>query len=87
MASVEAVREGRIGFDHLLQLARCRDALGGVFDEPVMLAQAQEMSVGKLHHVCQQARHAAEPELVAAEQAASRPSGAGSSCSSTRTGW
>jgi hypothetical protein len=69
MDSVAAVREGRIGFDHLIHEARTREALDGVFDEATMLAQAEEVSVGKFFHVCEQARHAAKPKQVAEEQA------------------
>ena len=66
--SVAAVREGRIGFDHLVKEARTREALEGVFDEATMLAQAQEVSVGRFNYVCERARHAARPKQVAQEQ-------------------
>jgi hypothetical protein len=67
--SVAALRAGKIGFDHLILEARTRESLKGVFDETTMLAQAEEVSVGKFFHVCEQARHAARPKQVAEEQA------------------
>ena len=66
--SVQAVREGRIGFDHLAKEARTREELHGVFDEATLLAQAQEVSVGRFTHICEKARHAARPKQVAQEQ-------------------
>lgn len=68
-ASIEALRESRIGFGHLVKLARLREAVGPAFDEPALLEQAEESSVGRFHYICQQARHQADAAAVAAEQA------------------
>jgi hypothetical protein len=68
-ASVDAMAEGRIGFGHLVKLARTKEALLLRFDEPALLAEAEQASVGRFHFICEQARHAATPKRVAEEQA------------------
>ena len=68
-ASVEALRESRIGFGHLVKMARLKEAAGPRFDEPAMLEQAEQCSVGRFHHLCEQARHQADAEAMALEQA------------------
>lgn len=72
--TVEAIVEGKVGFGHLVVMARTADALvasptARVFDEQRLLAQAMENSVGKFHHICRHLRHAADPKGYAATQA------------------
>jgi hypothetical protein len=68
-ASVSALGAGKIGFGHLVKLARSAVALGQGFDEAAMLKLAEKHSVGRFHHICEHARHAARPQQVADEQA------------------
>ena len=69
-ASVAAVEEAEIGFQHLVYMARTQHAVG---ERPInqehLLAEAKEVSVGRFWHLCQQARHAADAEGMAREQA------------------
>ncbi len=71
--SAEAVIRGTIGFAHLSLIARTAGAVldsttGQGFDEGELLEQARQSSVGRLWHICQHIRHAADPQGVAAEQ-------------------
>ncbi len=69
-AAVQAVIDAEIGFQHLVQLARTKRAVGAQpLDEEHLLAEAKEVSVGRFWHLCQQARHAADADGVAREQA------------------
>jgi hypothetical protein len=73
--STQAVADGDIGFAHLALIARTASAVGRSksdepFDESLVLEAARGSSVGRLWHYCQFVRHAADPEGVAAEQAA-----------------
>jgi uncharacterized protein DUF222/HNH endonuclease len=111
-ASVAALEQAEIGFQHLVLIARTRRALGesacwrqaveqtpagepasqpgsepagpaeqpGPAGEPAwpaprplaeahLLAEAREVSVSRFRHLCEEARHAADPAGVAAEQA------------------
>ena len=69
-ASVAAVEAAEIGFQHLVYMARTKHAVG---ERPInqahLLAEAKEVSVGRFWHLCQQARHAADAEGMAREQA------------------
>jgi hypothetical protein len=71
--TVLAMAEGKVGFGHMVVMARTANALAAsptarVFDENKLLAKAQENSVGKFHHICRHLRHAADPKgAVAAE--------------------
>ena len=69
--SVNAFLEGQIGFQHLVVLARTKQSLrsGAGFDEQQLVAEAKEVSVGRFWHICEEARHAADAEAVAREQA------------------
>lgn len=72
--SVAAMESAEIGFGHLTVMSRTADALSrsdtaGAFDETALLGKARENSVGKFHHICRHARHAADPKGFAAEQA------------------
>jgi hypothetical protein len=65
--TVVAMAEGKVGFGHMVVMARTANALAAsptarVFDEEKLLAKAQENSVGKFHHICRHLRHAADPQ-------------------------
>ena len=69
-----AMVEGKVGFGHLVVMARTADALAAsptarVFDETRLLAKARENSVGKFHHICRHLRHAADPTGYVATEA------------------
>jgi uncharacterized protein DUF222/HNH endonuclease len=72
--SVAAVKEGAIGFAHLALMARTATALAEaesprtLAEEP-LLKKARELNVGRFRNFCLHARHAADPEGYAAEQA------------------
>ncbi len=68
-ASCQAAVEHEIGFDHLAVMARAKRQLGGKrFREEHLLAEAKEISVGRLWHRCQELRHASDPEGMEQEQ-------------------
>jgi hypothetical protein len=72
--SVEAVNEGAIGFAHLALMARTATALAESgaakpLPEEPLLKKARELNVGRFRNFCHHARHAADPEGFAAEQA------------------
>jgi hypothetical protein len=72
--TVVAMAEGKIGFGHLVVMARTANALSDSasarpFDERRLLKKALENSVGKFHHICRHARHAADPKGYAATEA------------------
>ena len=72
--SVEAMAGGEIGFTHLALVARTAAAVaesetGKPFDETPLLQKAREFSVGRFRDFCHHARHAADPEAYAADQA------------------
>src|SRR5581483_7391478 len=67
--STQACQAHEIGFQHLAVLARAKRQLGDKrFFEAHLLAEAKEISVGRLWHRCQELRHAADPEAVEDEQ-------------------
>jgi hypothetical protein len=72
--SVEAVKDGSIGFAHLALIARtaaCIAEAGSarpLIEEP-LLKKARELNVGRFRNFCHHARHAADPEGFAAEEA------------------
>src|SRR6202521_647155 len=67
--SHQAVVDGEIGFAHLATMARTAEALGGRFDERLLVEKAKENSPGKFFYICHHARHAADAKAYAAEQA------------------
>jgi hypothetical protein len=72
--SVEAMNEGAIGFAHLALMARTAGALvesgsARTLAEEPLLKKARELNVGRFRNFCLHARHAADPEGYAAEQA------------------
>src|ERR1700694_1241528 len=73
-ASVDALAQGDLGFGHLAVMSRTANVLANsptarVFDEKQFLKQALENTVGKFHHICRHARHAADPKGYAATEA------------------
>ena len=72
--TVLAMAEGKVGFGHMVVMARTADALttsptARAFDEKHLLAKALENTVGKFHHICRHLRHAADPKGYAATEA------------------
>jgi Domain of unknown function (DUF222)/HNH endonuclease len=62
-----AMAEGKVGFGHLVVMARTTEALAmsptaKVFDEQRLLAKALDNTVGKFHRICRHLRHAADPK-------------------------
>jgi hypothetical protein len=62
-----AMAEGKIGFGHMVVMARTTGALvlsptAKVFDEQRLLAKALDNTVGKFHYICRHLRHAADPK-------------------------
>ncbi len=67
--TVVAMAEGKVGFGHMVVMARTADALAlsptaNVFDEQRLLAKALDNTVGKFHHICRHLRHAADPRVM-----------------------
>jgi hypothetical protein len=70
--SAEALADGRIGFAHLALLARTQEAVAGngrSLDEGRLLVEAQRLSVKQFRDACHHARHAADAEGVARDEA------------------
>src|SRR5205809_2340014 len=67
--SLAALAEGQIGFAHFALLARTSAAVGGRLDEARLLRQAAKLSVARFRNACMHARHAADPEGYASEEA------------------
>jgi hypothetical protein len=66
--------EGKLGFGHAAVMARTANVLASsptapAFDESRFLKSALENTVGKFHHLCRHARHAADPKGYAATEA------------------
>jgi len=68
-ASLQALMAGRIGFAHPTVMTRTADATGERFQEPALIAKAEESSPGKFYYECRHFRHAADAQGYAAEQA------------------
>jgi uncharacterized protein DUF222/HNH endonuclease len=68
--SLQSLARGEIGFAHVAAMARTADAVGDRFQETALLDLARESTPGKFDYQCRHYRHAADPEGVAAEQAA-----------------
>ena len=67
--SVEAVSQGEIGLAHVTVMARTAEALKDRFDERPLIEYAREHTPGKFHFYCQHARHAADAEGYAEQEA------------------
>src|SRR5216117_793633 len=66
--SLEAMREGEIGYAHLATLGRTAEAVGKVFDESELLPLAKEFSPGKFHHKVLHYRHSLDARAYNQEQ-------------------
>ena len=67
--SEAAVLAGEIGFAHFAHIARASAAVGERLDETTLLRHARKELVAKFRETCIHARHAADPEGVAEEEA------------------
>ena len=67
--SVEAVSQGEIGLAHVTVMARTAEALKDRFDERPLIEYAREHTPGKFHFHCQHARHAADADGYAENEA------------------
>jgi len=67
--SVEAVAQGEIGLAHVSVMARTAEALKDRFDERPLIEYAREHTPGKFHFYCQHARHAADADGYAENEA------------------
>lgn len=67
--SIEAVSHGEIGLAHVTVMARTAQALKDRFDERPLIEYAREHTPGKFHFYCQHARHAADAEGYAEDEA------------------
>ena len=67
--AVAKVYGSKLGYAHLVELARTAEAVGTGFDERELLPAALESSPGKLHFLCKHYKHTKHPADVAAEEA------------------
>src|SRR6266576_3723672 len=67
--SVAAVEAGEIGFAHFAQIANTSAKVGERLDETTLLRHARKELVAKFRETCIHARHAADPNAVAEEEA------------------
>src|SRR5260370_13762069 len=66
--SIQAMREGEIGFAHLPVMARTAKAVGDAFDESGLLKKARKCSAGKVDDKAQQERHSGDAQVYAGGQ-------------------
>jgi hypothetical protein len=69
--SSTAMASGEIGFAHFALIARTAAAVGERLDETNLLRQARKLSIARFHDACYHARHAADPQGCANEEAQS----------------
>src|SRR3989442_10139680 len=69
--SSTAMAAGEIGFAHFALIARTSAAVGERLDETNLLRQARKLSIARFHDACYHARHAADPQGCANEEAQS----------------
>jgi hypothetical protein len=67
--SVQAMRDGEVGFAHLVVLARTAEAVPEGFNEADVIGRAKKLTPGRLHHECEHYKHAKDPARFAQEQA------------------
>jgi hypothetical protein len=67
--SIQAMRDGEIGFAHMPVMARTAKAVGDAFDERALLKKARNCSAGKFYYRAQQYRHSVQPKVYADGQA------------------
>src|SRR5260370_5048829 len=60
--TVQAVRDGEIGFPHLKTMARTANFIGGGFDEIKLLPKARDNSAGKVYYICHHHPHSPDPQ-------------------------
>ncbi len=69
--SSKAMAAGEIGFAHFALIARTSAAVGERLDEAKLLGQARKQTIARFHDSCYHARHAADPEGCAKDEAQS----------------
>jgi hypothetical protein len=67
--SSKAMAAGEIGFAHFALIARTSAAVGERLDEAKLLGQARKQTIAGFHDSCYHARHAADPQGCAADEA------------------
>jgi hypothetical protein len=67
--SSKAMADGEIGFAHFALIARTSAAVGERLDEAKLLGQARKQTIARFHDSCYHARHAADPQGCAKEEA------------------
>jgi hypothetical protein len=67
--SSKALADGEIGFGHFALIARTSAAVGERLDEAKLLGQARKQTIARFHDSCYHARHAADPQGCAKDEA------------------
>jgi hypothetical protein len=67
--SSKAMADGEIGFAHFALIARTSAAVGERLDEAKLLGQARKQTIARFYDSCYHARHAADPQGCAKEEA------------------
>jgi hypothetical protein len=67
--SSKAMTDGEIGFAHFALIARTSAAVGERLDEAKLLGQARKQTIARFHDSCYHARHAADPQGCAKDEA------------------
>jgi hypothetical protein len=67
--SSKAMAEGEIGFAHFALIARTSAAVGERLEEAKLLGQARKQTIARFHDSCYHARHAADPQGCAQDEA------------------
>jgi hypothetical protein len=67
--SSKAMADGEIGFAHFALIARTSAAVGERLDEAKLLGQARKQTIARFHDSCYHARHAADPQGCAKDEA------------------
>jgi hypothetical protein len=67
--SSKAMADGEIGFAHFALIARTSAAVGERLDEAKLLGQARKQTIARFYDSCYHARHAADPQGCAADEA------------------
>src|SRR5260370_1481389 len=66
--TVQAVKDGEIGFPHLNTMARTANFIGGGFDEVKLLPKARDNSAGKFYYICDHYPPSPDTKAFEAEQ-------------------
>src|SRR5258708_22976913 len=61
--TVQAVRDGEIGFPHLKTMARTANFIGGGFDEVKLLSKARDNSAGEVLYISAHHPHTLHPNV------------------------